>query len=32
MVDVYGFKDGLISRCDGFRDKNEAMAAFGVDR
>jgi ketosteroid isomerase-like protein len=31
LVDVYGFRDGLIASCDGFRDKNEALAAFGLD-
>ena len=30
LVDVYGFRDGLISRCDGFRDKKEALEAFGI--
>jgi ketosteroid isomerase-like protein len=29
LVDVYGFRDGLIASCDGFRDKNEAIEAFG---
>jgi ketosteroid isomerase-like protein len=29
MVDVYGFRDGLLASCDGFRDKNEALEAFG---
>jgi ketosteroid isomerase-like protein len=29
MVDVYGFRDGLIASCDGFRDKNDALAEFG---
>ena len=32
LVDVYGFRDGLIASCDGFRDKNDALAAFGLDR
>jgi ketosteroid isomerase-like protein len=32
LIDVYGFRDGLIASCDGFRDKNEALAAFGLDR
>ena len=31
LVDVYGFRDGLIASCDGFRDKNEALATFGPD-
>ena len=30
MVDVYGFRDGLLASCDGFRDKNEALEAFGI--
>jgi ketosteroid isomerase-like protein len=30
LVDVYGFRDGLVVCNDGFRDKNEAMAAFGL--
>jgi ketosteroid isomerase-like protein len=30
VVDVYGFRDGLIVSCDGFRDKNEALEAFGI--
>jgi ketosteroid isomerase-like protein len=29
MVDVFGFRDGLIVSCDGFRDKHRALAAFG---
>jgi ketosteroid isomerase-like protein len=29
LVDVYGFRDGLIASCDGFRDKNDALAEFG---
>jgi ketosteroid isomerase-like protein len=32
LVDVYGFRDGLIASCDGFRDKNEALDAFGTTR
>lgn len=32
VVDVYGFRDGLISSCDGFRDKKEALEAFGLPR
>ena len=30
IVDVYGFRDGLIASCDGFRDKNDALEAFGI--
>jgi ketosteroid isomerase-like protein len=29
LVDVYGFRDRLISSCDGFRDKRAALDAFG---
>jgi ketosteroid isomerase-like protein len=32
LVDVYGFRDGLIASCDGFRDKNDAIAAFGLSQ
>jgi ketosteroid isomerase-like protein len=30
LVDVYGFRDGLLASCDGFRDKRDAMEAFGA--
>ena len=30
VTDVYGFRDGLIVRCDGFRDKAEALEAAGL--
>jgi ketosteroid isomerase-like protein len=29
MTDVFAFRDGLVARCDGFRDKREALEAFG---
>jgi len=29
MTDVFAFRDGLVIRCDGFRDKREALEAFG---
>ena len=30
IVDVYTFRDGLIARADGFRDKAEALEAVGL--
>ena len=29
-TDLYGFRDGLIVRGDGFRDKAQALAAAGL--
>jgi ketosteroid isomerase-like protein len=31
MTDVFAFRDGLVFRCDGFRDKPEALEAFGPE-
>ena len=30
VVDVYTFRDGLVARIDGFRDRAEALAAAGL--
>jgi hypothetical protein len=30
VVDVYTFRDGLVVRIDGFRDKKEALEAAGL--
>jgi ketosteroid isomerase-like protein len=31
MTDVFAFRDGLVVRCDGFRDKRDALEAFGPE-
>jgi hypothetical protein len=31
MTDVFAFRDRLVVRCDGFRDKREALEAHGPE-